>query len=187
MVYQCFVKYSTLFLSLQVSMSSAHECSICKNLMSTVFYASLNMHNTSQSRQFLCNVQTLLICAHFHGQFITFGCDCSSILVSFSNYYFCTPSFSQVFISCAWLSLFLVHLNKCYFHAILILACVTFNFIRILHVFFSLSFWCCKCHLLAWKAFHIKKSGLGLFQGVKLVLMSHSYHVDMYHIDSQSF
>lgn len=40
------------------------------------------------------------------------------------------------------------HFNKCHFHDIFVLACVSFNFAPILQVSFVVSSYCCKCHLL---------------------------------------
>lgn len=68
-----------------------------------------------------------------------------------------------------------------------ILACVNFN---VIHIFkFCLHFPLTIANVIFWHGRHraSHKFSFGLFQGVTLVLMSHSYHVGMYRTHSQSF
>jgi len=61
-----------------------------------------------------------------------------------------TFTFKTVIFSC-------IHSNKCHFHVIFSLACVTSTFFKILQVSFSLFSYFRKCHILAWEMLRIVK------------------------------
>lgn len=157
--------------------------------MNTLFHASLKKHKHIPSRQCLCNVQPMsIVSAHYHWQSLTFGYVCTSILVSFSKFFFCAPSFLRVSLSCFWMFLSL------YFTLISVVSMLS----SIWHVWLSLSFTHHKCHssfslnIVNVVFTHVRCHTLCIisflwFQCFIFMKISWSYHVNTRHTISQSF
>ena len=82
-----------------------------------------------------------------------------SLTLVVENFLICL-TFTSVVFTFVVVAFTCFHFNKCHFHVIFILSCVSFTFFNSLHVLFALFSYFLKCCLLAWEVSHITKSGV---------------------------